>query len=182
MSEPGHAPMTADAFLAWSLAQPKGCRYELVGGEVVRMRSERAAHARTKFKVARCLAAAIEAGGLECEVFGDGMAVRVDEDTIYEPDALVRCGEKLDDEAVIVEDPVIVVEVVSPSSHSVDGGAKLADYFRIPSVVHYLIVRTKDRTVIVHSRSGEGAILTRIVRNAAIALDPPGLRLPALFE
>ncbi len=49
MSEVVHAPMSAEAFLAWSLAQPNGRRYELVGGEVVRMNSERAAHARTKF-------------------------------------------------------------------------------------------------------------------------------------
>ncbi len=182
MSEVVHPRMTAEAFLAWSLAQPKGRRYELVGGEVVRMHSERAAHARTKLRVAVGLSAAIRDGKLPCEVFGDGMAVRVDEGTTYEPDALVRCGEPLDDEAVIVDDPVIVVEVVSPSSQAVGSGAKLADYFRIPSVVHYLIVRTKDRAVIVHSRSGEGEILTRIVRNAAVALDPPGLSLPALFR
>ncbi len=49
MTEVVHAPMSAEAFLAWSLAQPKGRRYELVSGEVVRIHSARAAHARTKF-------------------------------------------------------------------------------------------------------------------------------------
>ena len=82
----------------------------------------------------------------------DGMAVRVDADTVYEPDALVRCGERLGPNVVEVVDPVILVEVISPSTHKVDTTQKLGDYFRIPSVRHYLIVNASRRTVVHHER------------------------------
>jgi Uma2 family endonuclease len=105
------------------------------------------------------------------------MAVRVDEVTVYEPDALVRCGEPLADDDVKVTDAVIVVEVLSPSSRARDAGAKLEDYFRLPSVRHYLIVKTENRTVVHHRREENGAILTRVVRSGQLELEPPGISL-----
>ena len=99
---------------------------------------------------------AIGARGLACEAFPDGMAVRVNDDTVYEPDALVRCGPALPGEAVEFDDPVVVVEVVSPSSRGIDRGAKLAGYFSLPSVRHYLILDTDKRLVIHHRRDDEG--------------------------
>lgn len=108
--------MTADAFIVWAMQQPEGLRYELVAGEVVAMAPERAGHARTKARIYEAMAQAIPAAELPCEAFPDGMAVRVDADTVFEPDALARCGPRLDDDAVEVADPLIVVEVVSPSS------------------------------------------------------------------
>jgi Uma2 family endonuclease len=165
--------MTADEFIPWAMGQPK--RYELVEGEVVAMSPERAGHARAKYRIWTALREALRRGGLPCEAFGDGVAVRIDAKTVYEPDALVRCGEPVDDEAVEINDPAIVVEVASPSSQSIDVGTKLDDYFRLPSVRHYLIVKTRSRTVIHHERGEDGRIETRIVRAGALAMDPPGL-------
>ncbi len=139
------------------------------------------AHARTKFLVARRLAEAVEAAHLACEVLGDGMSVQVDADTIYAPDALVRCGSPLDHNGTRVLDPVILVEVVSPSSRARDSGGKLEDYFRIPSVRHYLIVKTETKAVIHHKRDAAGAIATRIIRDGTIRLDPPGIELTGVF-
>jgi len=173
--------MTADEFIAWAMQQPEGEHYELVAGEVVSMAPERVAHGRTKFRIVRRLAEAIEAAHLDCEVLGDGMTVQVDGDTIYEPDALVRCGPPLDDNAIRVFDPVIVVEVVSPSSRARDAGGKLEDYFRMPSVRHYLIVKTENRAVIHHERDATGAITTRTIRDGPIRLDPPGIELAGFF-
>jgi Uma2 family endonuclease len=173
--------MTAEEFLAWAMEQPEGQRYELVAGEVIAMAPERAAHGRTKLRFARRFADAIEAARLHCEVFGDGMAVYIDSNTIYEPDALVRCGPPLDDDAVVVTDPIIVVEVVSPSSHKRDSGSKLEAYFRLSSVRHYLIVKIENQVIIHHRRDEAGAITTRIIRDGAIQLDPPGLNLTDLF-
>ena len=173
--------MTSDEFIAWAMEQPEGRRYELVAGEVVAMAPERTAHALTKFQIARRLAEAVEREGLACQVFPDGMAVEVDATTTYEPDALVRCGPPMPDDAVKLTDPVIVVEVLSPSTRARDAGAKLADYFRLPSVRHYLLVRTEDRVVIHHARNDDGTILTRIVREGPIRMDPPGLLLTDIF-
>jgi Uma2 family endonuclease len=117
------------------------------------MAPERIAHTRAKQHIWRRLAEAIEAGNLPCEALVDGMAVEVDETTTYEPDTLVRCGTRLPSGTVKLHDPIIVVEVVSPSSLARDAGAKLGDYFRLPSVRHYLILKTENRTVVHHQRA-----------------------------
>ena len=124
----------------------------------------------------------MEAGNLPCEAFTDGMAVAVDETTVYEPDALLRCGPPLSPEVVKVSDPLLVVEVVSPSSRAGDAGAKLEDYFRLPSLRHYLIVKTENRAIIHHRRDDTGAISTHLVRSGVVTLDPPGLTLASLFD
>jgi Uma2 family endonuclease len=175
VSEPVRKSMTSDEFIAW--AMENGARYELVAGEVVGMAPERAAHARMKAHVWRRLTEAVEAADLPCEVYPDGMAVEIDATTTYEPDALVRCGTPLPPDAIKLNDPVIVVEVLSPSSLARDSGAKLVDYFRLASVRHYLIIRTEDGVAVHHARSEDGAIATRIVRDGPLLLDPPGIAL-----
>lgn len=175
--------MTADEFLAWARDRPEGEGYELVGGEVIAMAPERAGHNEGKLEVAVALREAIRRQGLPCWIYLDRMAVRVDGDTVYEPDVLVRCGERLDPDAVEVVDPVILVEVISPGTHKVDTHLKLADYFRIPSLRHYLIVNTKRRSVVHHERGEDGEVRTRIVATGTLELAPPGLALDvaALF-
>jgi Uma2 family endonuclease len=184
MSVPKPLRMTADEFLAWALDQPGG-RYELAAGEVIAMAPERAGHALVKLEAARALQDAVAAAGLPCQVFPDGMAVQIDEATVFEPDASVRCGPSLPEDAVVFSDPLIVLEVLSPSSRAQDSGAKLEAYFRLPSVRHYLIVNTGTRSVIHHASGEDGAIATRIHDGHAggeLRLDPPGLLLrPADF-
>jgi len=169
--------MTVEQFLLWLEEGPEGARYELVAGEVVSMAPERAAHARLKAEVWLALRQAIRSAGLECEALPDGMTVKIDEHTAYEPDAVVHCGARLADDALLVPEPVIVAEVLSPTTRAHDAGAKLAGYFRLPSVRHYLLVRTEQRTVIHHRRGDDGAIETRIITSGILPLDPPGLEL-----
>jgi Uma2 family endonuclease len=169
--------MTVDQFLAWLEDGPEGARYELVAGEVVAMAPERAAHARLKAEVWLALRDGIRSADLSCEALPDGMTVKIDEHTAYEPDAVVHCGARLANDAQLVPEPMIVVEVLSPTTKAHDAGAKLADYFRLPSVRHYLLVRTERPTVIHHRRGDDGSIATRIVTAGALALDPPGLTL-----
>jgi Uma2 family endonuclease len=90
---------------------------------------------------------------------------------------LVYCGPKLPPSALEVPNPVIVVEVISPSSGRIDTSIKLPDYFRVPSVMHYLVVDPDRRLIIHHARRDGGQILTGFVRDGAITLDPPGLEL-----
>lgn len=181
MSATAPTRMTADEFIAWAMEQPEGQHYELVAGELFAMAPERAAHGRMKGRMYARLAEAIRTADARCEAFPDGMVVRVDADTLYEPGALVRCGSPIDDNATEISDPVILVEVVSPSSRKRDSGSKLEDYFRIPSVRHYLIVKTENQAIIHHRRDEAGAIATHIVRDGAIQLDPPGLTVAGLF-
>ena len=68
--------------------------------------------------------------------------------------------------------------MLSPSSGIHEAAAKLKDYFRLPSVQHYLIVKTEIRTV-THHRVGDddGSIATRILLCGMLELAPPGLRV-----
>jgi Uma2 family endonuclease len=174
MEQPRQAEFTADEFIAWALEQPTG-RFELDNGVVVAMAPERVNHAIAKLNAVIALHNAIGARGLACQALPDGMAVRVDDRTVYEPDALVRCGPALPGDAVEVRDPVVVVEVVSPSSRGIDRGVKLARYFLLPSVRHYLIIDTDQRVVIHHRRGEEGRIEVRVLHDGSLTLDPPGL-------
>jgi Uma2 family endonuclease len=175
MTNLAKARMTVDEFLAWSDERPG--RFELVAGEIHAMSPEGAAHAEVKFAVQAALAAAIRRRGLLWRMLPDGMTVRVDEATAYEPDALVYCGERLPSAAVEVPNPVIVVEVLSPSTRRVDATTKPAGYFRLPSVAHYLIVDPGQRLVVHHVRQTDGTLQTRIITEGEIVLDPPGMEL-----
>ena len=164
--------MTAEEFLAWSEGQPG--RYELADGEVIAQAAERVAHAEMKHVVANALEKAIREKGLPCHVLPDGVAVRVSPSTVFEPDAQVYCWPRLPPDALLVE-PLIVVEVVSPSTGRNDLTGKLEGYFRLPSIKHYLIVDPDKPLVIHHARSDGETILTRVIRDGSVTLDPPGL-------
>jgi Uma2 family endonuclease len=167
------ARMTVDEYLAWTRTQPG--RYELLDGAVVAMPPEGAGHAERTAAVHAALLADIRARGHGCYALPDGMTVRIDDTTAYEPDAVVYCGEKLLPSAVEVPNPVIVVEVLSPSTRHIDLSAKLADYFRLPSISHYLIVDPERARIVHHARATGDTILTRIVSEGRIKLEPPGL-------
>jgi Uma2 family endonuclease len=167
--------LTVDEYLAWAEDQPG--RYELLNGTVHAMAPERAIHAKIKLAIHMALAAAIRARNLPCHVMPDGMAVRIDESTTYEPDGLVYCGPELPPSALEVPNPVVVVEVISPSSEKIDTSIKLVDYFRVPSVMHYLIVDPERPLIIHHARRSNDRLLTAIAGHGPIALDPPGLEL-----
>ena len=181
--------MTVEEFLPW--AEGKEGRWELHDGvpvmissvEPVMMAPERAAHIRTKFRAAKALDGAVTAAGLPCEVFTDGMAIRIDARTTYEPDASVACGSSVPPDAIEIDNPVIVVEVLSPSTAAIDHGRKLSGYFSIPSVQHYLILDPERRVVIHHKRGSGDAIETRVLTEGAARLDPPGFEVAveALF-
>lgn len=181
MSAAAPPRMTADAFIAWSLDQPKTPRRELEDGVIVRLEPECVAHARAKTRIVSAFVAEVAKAGVECEAFVAGLVVPIDESSVFVPDALVRCGAPLAGDVVRVVDPIIVVEVLSPSSHDRDSSVKLAGYFQLPSVRHYLIATADLGTLIHHRRDDGGAILTRIVRSGVITLDPPGLTLDGLF-
>jgi Uma2 family endonuclease len=167
--------MTVEEFLAWAEGRPG--RYELLRGEVYAMSPEGVGHAKVKGAVHAALVLGIRERGLPCHALPDGVTVRIDETTAYEPDAQVYCGPELPPTALEVPNPVIVVEVLSPSTRSVDLSVKLAGYFRLPSVAHYLIVDPAQPVIVHHSRGAADTILTRIVTEGQIALDPPGLTL-----
>ncbi len=168
--------MTREEYRAWAEQQPSH-RFERIEGVVVAMAPERAAHNRCKKSACNVLDAAVQRAGLPSEVFTDGMTIEVG-DSDYEPDAVLRCGEPwLPGDAMAVPDPLAIVEVLSPTTSGVDRGLKLRDYFRVPSLQHYLVVWPETPRIVRHSRLPNGDVATEVFTSGQIVLDPPGLTL-----
>lgn len=167
--------MSVDEFLVWAEGQEG--RWELYRGVPYLMAPERTRHGEVKFAVQLALVEGIRRVRLPCHMLPDGATVRVAQDTAHEPDALVYCGRKLPGEAIEVPNPIIVVEVSSPSIRKIDATLKLAGYFRLASVEHYLIVDPNGPPVIHHQRQADGTILTRLVGEGILRFDPPGIEI-----
>ncbi len=173
---PAAKRMTTTEFLAWADTQDQG-KFELFEGEIIAMAPERVGHAQAKLGAVNALAAAIKAAGLPCQAFVDGLGVKISDDTTYVPDALVNCGPPLPADAMLAANPVIVVEVLSPSTRHIDKSSKLADYFTVPSLHHYLIVDLNKRHVLHYQRQAAGGALVRVIKDGQIKLDPPGISI-----
>ena len=127
--------MTVREFLVWVEAQTEG-KYELVQGVIVRMAPKRARHNLGKAEIWLVLRSAVRAAGLENIVYTDGMGVLIDDDTSRGPDAIVSASEHIDPDTMVIDDPLIVVEVVSPTSEKTDAVDKFAEHFSLPYVRH----------------------------------------------
>lgn len=103
--------MIVEDFLAWLEDQPERPRYELISGAPVEMPAERVRDAKVKSMVWLALHQAIGRSDVSYTALADGVAVRVDDFTVFEPDASVAANDSLDDDGVFAPEPVIVVEV-----------------------------------------------------------------------
>jgi Uma2 family endonuclease len=165
--------MTVDEYLAWSDSQSERRRTELINGQIVTMPAERLLHTRIKLNAFLALRAAVAAAHLPCEALADGPGVRIDDHTVYEPDALVYCGSAPPPASMLIPNPMVLVEVLSPTTSHHDTSAKLIGYFKLPSVAHYLVIDPDARTVTHYTRDGAPNLLS----NGPLRLDPPGLDL-----
>lgn len=147
-------------------------------GVVYAQAAERAAHLSTKLATHVALLTAIHSKRLPCRVVPDGASVRIDDySTAFEPDGFVYCGPAAAPSTLVFENPIIVVEALSPSTGRNNVSHKLAGYFKLQSVAHYLIIDPDEPLVIHHARQEGSGILTRIIREGTIALDPPGIEV-----
>jgi Uma2 family endonuclease len=174
--------MQADDFVPWTAGQPAGERYELHGGRVVAMSPERWGHAILRTRIAFLLMQAVRAAGLPCDVATDAVAVRCDASSVFVPDILVRCGCPLAADTLEITDPMIVVEVLSAATASRDKGVKLAGYFSLPSLQHYLLISGDERRIVHHRRMTDNEFTTRIVGTDPVPLRPPGIILAGVFD
>ena len=166
--------LTVVEFLDWAERQETG-RYELFRGVIHAQAAQRAAHVRGKQSIFAAFRAAISKAGLPCEAFIDGIAVQISSDTTFIPDMFVNCGPPMPGDARIASNPVVVVEVLSPSSQRVDTAIKLVEYFKIASIHHYLVVDTDNRVVTHHRRSENLEPASLRLATGALELTPPGV-------
>jgi len=83
----------------------------------------------------------------------------------------------MDDDEIIVPEPLIVAEVLSADTQRKDLTVKLAGYFNVPSIQHYVIADWEDRELIHYRREGRGIAPPVILHEGILRLDPPGLSL-----
>lgn len=115
---------------------------------------------------------------------GPGVAVGHDGDECRIPDVVVTCAATIDEGARLIPEPVIIVEVASPSTWLADVNDKVEFYGGIASVQHYLVIEQDRRRVVYHGRGPSDGLEPRILREGRIALDPPRVRqgLDALYR
>ena len=171
--------LTVDEFLRWSMQQERG-RYELEGGRIIMMSPQNAEHAKTKARIFNALAAAIVRAGVPHYPMPDGMTVRIAGGRSYEPDALVAPLPEVSETALEIPDPVIVVEVLSPTPKSIrrDLTAKVVGYALVPTIEHYVVVDPDERVVLHFRRRGDLLALGDELTEGTLRLDPPGLEVP----
>lgn len=145
-------PMTPEEYLAFEERSP--VKHEYVDGYVYAMSGTRRRHNRILVNVARRLGNIAEGG--PCDVFVNDLKVRADETRYYYPDVGVTCG-PYDDEALVIADPCLVVEVTSPSTRTTDHREKLGAYTRVSTLGAYLIVEADRPEVHRHWRDADGA-------------------------
>ena len=124
--------MDVAAFLDWT--DGVDGRWELDRGIPVEMQSERVAHLRAKGRVYAAFLAALAGRGLPCEALPDGATVVTRTESVYIPDALIRCGDEPGDQTIAISDPVVIVEVLSPPNSLIEMTTKIDGYFSLPSV------------------------------------------------
>jgi Uma2 family endonuclease len=159
---------------------PEDGRFELWDGEVVvrhgpGFEEERSEHWDAKGAMYRALHDAIKRAGLPCFTAVDGPAVRLSANRMARPDVLVYCGSRVPRGVQEVPNPVILVEVLSPSTKKRDHGVKLEGYFTLSSLSHYLIIDPDRARMIHHNRGTGGTIEPSIVTGPRLQLDPPGV-------
>jgi Uma2 family endonuclease len=173
MSEAAVKRMTVAEFLRWE--DGTDTRYELLAGFPVAMAPPAPAHG---FLAAR-LCARIE-GALQsrrpCMVQIEAGIARPDRnDTCYVADLAVTCKPPQRGSQLIA-DPVLIVEVLSPTTGLHDRQTKVADYRRIASVEEILLIDSASIFAEVLRREGDRWI-TEIVRGpeATLALTSIGM-------
>ena len=163
-------PRTVTEFEAWHARQPE--RWEFICGQPRLMPPASMKHAIIKNNVGFVLRQAF--ADLGCTALIDGPQILTDEISAI-PDVVVTCGQ-IDLSMPVIVEPVIIVEVMSPSSEADDAGRKWFSYCKIPSLKHYLVLSQDERAVQVHSRSGD-LWRERFVSAGTIELDDPPVLL-----
>jgi Uma2 family endonuclease len=103
--------------------------------------------------------------GSPCEVYVADMRVRVSQTGLYTyPDVVVACGDIRfeDDQVDTLLNPVVLIEVLSPSTEAYDRTEKFAHYRRLDSLQEYLLVSQDKVRVERYVRQGEQWVLSEL--------------------
>jgi len=173
MADAAEKRMTVAEFLEWDDGTDR--RYELVDGRVVAMAPAAPGHS----VVVANLGAAVHTGLAPLYYAGTAAGVIVPDcdDAFYIADLVVSCS-PLQPGAPTIPDPVVIVEVLSPSSVAHDRGRKLYDYRRLPSVQEIVLVSSEQRHAEVWRRRGARWEVEDLIGDATLKLESVEVAIP----
>ena len=130
----------------FALERASDRRFEFRDGEIVCMSGGSRGHAAVASNIIRHLGNKVRE---RCRVYGSDLAVYVPDGKPYRyPDASVVGAEarfQSIDGRDCLENPVLIIEILSPSSADFDRGTKFEQYKSISALAEYLLV-SQDRT------------------------------------
>ncbi|MBX7221650.1 MAG: Uma2 family endonuclease [Blastocatellia bacterium] len=139
-------------------------RYEYWDGDIVCMSGGSQSHSRLSANLHFLFQAHVRRHARGCEAFTAEQSVKTPKLPPYRyPDVSVVCGESVFEKIQgfdVLVNPVLLVEVVSPTSEERDRKQKVRAYKQIASVTDYLIV-AQDRPRITHYHRGSDGSWTR---------------------
>lgn len=130
--------LTVEEYLAWEETNFE--KHEYIDGEVRLMAGATGRHNRIMSNTNTAIGRQLDDS--ECFLLSSEMRVKAAETRYVYPDLSAVCGEEAfarDNEMELVN-PVLVIEVTSPSSIDIDRGEKKVFYFEVPSIQAYLII------------------------------------------
>jgi Uma2 family endonuclease len=149
---PPIGPLSLDAYFA--ITARAADRYEYVDGRAYAMGGGSRRHHDVSFNVASALRG--RCAGTPCRTYTQVFRVRTPRNDVYVPDVMVSCGPPPGEDALHLDDPCLLVEVVSPSTARSDAMEKRVAYQEIPAARAYLIAETAWRAVHRHWRDDAG--------------------------
>lgn len=178
MSNIAEKLMSLDEFLAWERDQPK--RYEYAGGVVTMMTGGSLDHSTIASNLWTVLRDQLRGG--TCRAFRGDTKIIANNSLRY-PDLSVTCTRVRGNDDVVL-DPILVVEVVSPSTEREDRGRKKFDYFATPSIRQYAIVEQDARRIDLYTRTDTSWTDEIVEGNAVLRLSSIGVevRLDTIYQ
>lgn len=150
-----YTPVSEQEYLR--LEAHSSVRHEYVSGEMFAMTGGTLRHNTIAGNLLVALKSRLRDG--PCRVYMNDVRVRVEKTrSYYYPDLLVVCATgagPVDLSAVTVEDPVLVVEVLSQGTEAIDRREKLLAYRQLPSLSEYVLVSQDEPRVEIHRRRGD---------------------------
>jgi len=145
--------MTAAEYLEWERQQTE--RHEFVNGEVFLQSGGTRRHSLIGANLLRDLSTHLKTG--DCEAHGSDMRIHVEATGMYAyPDVSVACPPIEGEADDVISNPVLLAEVLSPSTADYDRGGKFAHYRQIPSLREYLVIWQSEARIEHHQRADEG--------------------------
>jgi Uma2 family endonuclease len=165
--------MTVAEFLAWD--DGTDTRHELIHGVPVAMAPPSDAHGTVVANLVRSIGNALPP---QCRAVSQAGIARDDaRDTFLVADVAVSCVAAEPGRSG-TPDPLVLVEVLSPSTADHDRGTKLDVYFGIGSVRDILFVHAQERRALLYSRQADAWVLQHFIGDAVIRLTGLDLELP----